>query len=415
MKQNISFDKTVVELSRVIVGVTFAFSGFVKAVDPLGFTYKIQDYLITLNLTEHFSLALPAALFMVVSEFTLGVFLLLGIYRKATTRFIGLFMVFFTPLTLWIALTNPVEDCGCFGDALIISNWQTFYKNVIVLAGTILLIIKWKKISPLFSPITVTLTAVFVVLYGVLFSLHNTYRLPIMDFRSYKIGANIPAQMFVDPDKADIVETIFIYSKDGIEKEFTETDYPWNDSTWTFINMETRLVKEGEKPAIEDFAIESLYQDEAGVWNVGGDITDLVLSDTTFTFLMVSYSLEKMNERNLDRFEEIAKYADDNGYSFYCLTASSSEVVGEWEVKHNTGMQFCHVDERILKTMIRANPGLMLIREGVVINKWGDSKLPSTDNLLNRDSKSGKEAELLISLILFFVPLLILKVTDRKK
>ncbi|MDD4777452.1 MAG: DoxX family protein [Fermentimonas sp.] len=415
MKQNITFDKIVVELSRVIVGATFAFSGFVKAVDPLGFTYKIQDYLITLNLTELFSLALPAAIFMVVAEFALGIFLLLGIYRKVTTHLLGLFMAFFTPLTLWIALTNPVEDCGCFGDALIISNWQTFYKNIILLAGTIFLIIKWRKISPLFSSKTAALTAILVVLYGVLFSLHNTYRLPIMDFRPYKIGANIPAQMFVDPDKADIFETVFIYSKDGVEKEFTETDYPWNDSTWTFINMESRLVKEGEKPAIEDFAIESLYQDEAGVWNIGGDITDLVLSDTTHTFLMVSYSLEKMNLRNLDRFIEIANYADDNGYPFYCLTASSSNVVGEWEAQHNTGLQFCHADERALKTMIRANPGLMLIKEGTVINKWDDSKVPSSDNLFDRDTKSGKDTEILISLILFFVPLLIIKVTDRKK
>ena len=151
MKRSVTFKKMVVELSRVIVGATFMFSGFVKAVDPLGFTYKIQDYLIELNLTELFSLAFPAAVIMVVAEFALGVLLLLGIYRKATTHLIGLFLLFFTPFTLWVALTNPVKDCGCFGDALIISNWQTFYKNLILLAGIVFLIINWKKITPLYS------------------------------------------------------------------------------------------------------------------------------------------------------------------------------------------------------------------------------------------------------------------------
>lgn len=415
MKQKIVLEKIIVELSRVIVGATFAFSGFVKAVDPLGFTYKMQDYLISLNLEGLFSIALPLAIIMVVAEFVLGVFLLLGINSKVTTRLIGLFMVFFTPLTFWIALTNPVADCGCFGDALVISNWVSFYKNIILFAGIAFLVIKWKKITPLFSAKKAIIASFFIILYGLLFSLHNTYNLPIIDFRPYKIGANIPDQMFVDPDKADIYETIFIYSKDGVEKEFSESDYPWNDSSWIFIDMETRLVKEGIKPAIEDFAIESLYLDESGEWSVGGDITDLILSDTTYTFIMVSYSLEKMSERYLPRFNDIVNYADEKGYPFYLLTASSTNSVKEWEAKHNTGVQFCHADERTLKTMIRANPGLMLIKEGTVINKWDDSKVPSPENLLIKKPDQGKGTELLISIILFFVPLLILKVSYRKK
>ena len=370
--------KFLVELSRVIVGATFLFSGFLKAVDPLGFTYKIEDYLIELGLMGFFPLALPAAVFMVTAEFSLGVFLLLGIYRKWTVRLIGLFMLFFTPLTLWIAIANPVEDCGCFGDAFIISNWQTFYKNLVLLAGTILLFVKWRQITPLFSKKMAPAAALFTLLVGVLFSLHNVYRLPVLDFRPYKIGANIPQQMFVDPEKADVLETVFIYSKDGVEKEFTEEDYPWNDSTWTFVDMKTKLVKEGEKPAIEDFAVEALYYDEtAGSWDIGGDITDIILSDPSYTFLMVAYSLEKMNLRHLERFREVNRYAAENGYSFYLLTSSSADVVGEWEQHHRTGFQFCHADERVLKTMIRANPGLMLLKEGTVINKWDDSKVPN--------------------------------------
>ena len=360
-----------VELFRLIVGVTFLFSGFVKAVDPLGFTYKIEDYLIELGLTGFFPLALPVAIFMVTAEFALGVFLLLGVYRKWTVRLIMLFMLFFTPLTMWIAIANPVEDCGCFGDAFVISNWQTFYKNIILLAGAILLLLKWEQISPLFSRKMAPVAGLLTLLFGVLFSLHNVYRLPVFDFRPYKVGANIPQQMFVDPEKADVLETVFIYSKDGIEQEFTEENYPWNDSTWTFVDMKTKLVKEGEKPAIEDFALEALYYDEAtDSWDIGGDITDIILSEPSYTFLMVSYSLEKMGLKHLERFREVHRYAGENGYSFYLLTSSSADVVGEWEQHHRTGFQFCHADERVLKTMIRANPGLMLLKEGTVAGKW---------------------------------------------
>ncbi|SFL51159.1 Uncharacterized membrane protein YphA, DoxX/SURF4 family [Porphyromonadaceae bacterium KH3CP3RA] len=369
--------KFLLELSRIIVGVTFVFSGFVKAVDPLGFTYKIEDYLIELGLTGLFPLALPVAVFMVTAEFALGVFLLLGIYRKWTARLITLFMVFFTPLTLWIAIANPVEDCGCFGDAFTISNWQTFYKNVILLAGAILLLLKWRQITPLFSKKMAPVAGLLTLLLGVLFSLHNVYRLPVIDFRPYKIGANIPQQMFVDPEKADVLETVFIYRKDGIEKEFTEENYPWNDSTWTFVDMKTKVVKEGEKPAIEDFAVEALYYDEAtGSWDIGGDITDIILSEPSYTFLMVAYSLDKMSLNHLERFRQVHHYAEENGYSFYLLTSSPTDVVGEWEQHHRTGFQFCHADERVLKTMIRANPGLMLLKEGTVINKWDDSRVP---------------------------------------
>ncbi len=413
-----------VELSRIIVGATFLFSGFVKAVDPLGFTYKIEDYLIELGLTGLFPMALPAAVLMVVSEFSLGVFLLFGIYRKWTVWLIGLFIIFFTPLTLWIAIADPVEDCGCFGDAFTISNWNTFYKNLVLLAGTLLLIVKWKQVTPLFSRKTVLAAALFTLFFGVLFALYNVYRLPVLDFRPYKIGANIPRQMFTDPEKADVLETVFIYSKDGVEKEFSEENYPWNDSTWIFVDMKTKLVKEGEKPAIEDFAVEALYYDETvGSWDIGGDITDIILSDPSYTFLMIAYSLEEMSLGHLDRFREMHRYAAENGYSFHLLTSSASDVVGKWEQQHRTGFQFCHVDERALKTMIRSNPGLILLKEGTVINKWDDRGVPCV-SLLNTGPEKPDPAQVLspettaarrltVAILLFILPLLLLKWTDR--
>lgn len=377
-----SMAKIMIVLSRILVGTTFVFSGLMKAVDPLGFTYKIQDYLVEIGLTALFPLALPVAVLMVTAEFALGIFLLLGIYRKWTTRLILLFMIFFTPLTLWVAIANPVKDCGCFGDAFVISNWQTFYKNLLLLTGAIWLMVKWKRITPLVTKKTALPVAIVTLILAVLFALHNVYRLPVIDFRPYKVGANIPLQMYVDPEKADLYETIFIYSKEGVTKEFNEEDYPWNDSTWTFVDMKTHLVKKGQKPKIEDFSVESLYFDEATAsWQSGGDITDILLSDPSFTFLMVAYSLEEMHMRHLDRFREVARHAAEKGYSFYILTASGPDVVGEWEGQQKTGFQFAHADERTLKTMIRSNPGLMLLKEGTVRGKWDDSKVPTTDKI----------------------------------
>lgn len=416
MERKFNLKKFLIELSRVIVGVTFLFSGFVKAIDPLGFTYKIQDYLINLNLVELFQFALPLAVILVVAEFALGALLLLGLYRKPVTILVALMMIFFTPFTFWVALTNPVEDCGCFGDALVISNWQTFYKNLIIVTGAIVLVVKWKLVTPLFSKQITPFAALFVALFGLLFALHNVYNLPVIDFRPYKKGANIPEQMYIDPEKADVMETVFIYSKDGVEEVFTEENYPWNDSTWTFVDMETRLVQEGVKPAIEDFALGSIYFDEKdGSWNIGGDITDLVLSDTSYTFLMVSYSLDEMNVKHLDKFKKVNRFAVDKGYPFYLLTASSESTVGEWESIHKTGFQFSHADERALKTMTRANPGLILIKEGNVINKWNDSKVPepTSEILLITNPKRDNVVKLLLIAFLFFVPLLLLKKIDR--
>lgn len=415
--------KILVEISRVIVGATFVFSGFVKAVDPLGFTYKMQDYLINFNLTELFPLALPAAIFFVVAEFALGMLLFLGVYRKWTTILVGVMMAFFTPLTLWIALKNPVADCGCFGDALIISNWQTFYKNIVLSVGTILLIMKWRWITPLFSLKTAPLVAVFTVAFGIVFAVYNVYKLPVFDFRPYKIGANIPDNMFVDPAEADVLESVLIYSKDGIEKEFTEDNFPWDDSTWVFVDMKTRVVKEGVKPKIEDFNIESVYFDEsANLWHTGGDITDLLLSDPGYTFWMVAYSLQDMNEKHLTRFKNAQNYARQHNYPFYCLTSSSLEEVEMWEKQHNTDFQFTHADERILKTIIRSNPGLLLVKEGTVINKWDDSRVPAFGEApLNEsnhanppESKTRTATSLLLIVFLFFIPLGLIAWYDKK-
>ncbi|HHU95836.1 MAG TPA: DoxX family protein [Petrimonas sp.] len=414
-----------VESTRLLVGATFLFSGFVKAIDPHGFAYKIEDYLIEFQFVELFPLAMPAAILMVVAEFALGVTLLLGIYRKWTLWLIGLFMLFYTPLTLWIALTNPVEDCGCFGDAFIISNWQTFYKNLVLLLGTLFLLLNWRRMKPLFSCKAAPLVAIFTVVFGFLFSLYNLFYYPIMDFRPYHVGANIPEQMQVDPEKGDLLETIFIYSKEGVEQEFTEENLPWEDSTWTYVDAQTRVVRKGEKPAIEDFTLAAIYRgDSDGEWHAGEDVTDLILSEPSYQLLMIAYSLEGVHEGRLDRFIAAWRYAEAHGYPFYLLTASIPQVVAGWEGRHQTGFQFLQADERELKTMIRSQPGLMLLKGGVVINKWGylgvprfkEMNTPLDDSQLVSppDRKRAEAGRLGITALLFVVPLLLLKGQERR-
>lgn len=406
-----------VMIARLLVGGLFTFSGFVKAVDPLGTAYKIDDYLIEMGLSQLMPLSLPLSLLLVVCEFMLGMMLLLGLWRKVTLRLTGLFLLFFTPLTLWIALTNPVEDCGCFGDAFKISNWETFWKNMVLLAALLLLFLKQESVTPLFGKRMAPAATGWVLLFALLFALHNLNRLPMFDFRPYHIGASIPEQMKVDPELADLYETVFIYQKDGVEKAFTEENYPWNDSTWTFVDMRSRLVREGIKPAIEDFAVMVLYPDTvSGALTVGSDITDQILLEPDWLFLMIAPSLEEMELRYLDQFKLLHRLAEEEGYSFYLLTASPIDVVEAWEELHRTGFRFAIADEKVLKTMIRSNPGLMLLREGVVINKWDDSQLPdslSFDDFMEAPQRADTGRLLMLSLLLL-MPLFLLKWLEKR-
>ncbi|HAC73590.1 MAG TPA: hypothetical protein DEP71_09525 [Porphyromonadaceae bacterium] len=414
--------KFLTELSRIILGITFVFSGFVKAVDPLGFTYKIQDYLVSFNLPGLFHLALPAAVALVVLEFLLGVFLLLGIYRKTTVRLTAVFMAFFIPLTLWIALKNPVKDCGCFGDALIISNWETFYKNIVLGVCAVILLRYSPRITSLFSVGTAWKAGVFTAVFGLAFSIYNVVKLPVFDFRPYHIGANITENMYIDPAKADVVENVFIYSKNGVEQEFTEENYPWNDSTWTFVEMKTKLIQEGERPRIEDFQISALVYDSLLQGFVAGDdITQQLLSDTGYQFLMVSHSLEEMNKSHLDDFRKVAGFAQKNGYDFYCLTSSTVDFIDAWNARNSVGFRFAHTDERVLKTMIRSNPGLLLLSGGTVINKWDDSEVPDFESergkslLKDIGWKMNFWGKLIVILLIFIVPLLLIKLEEFKE
>ena len=354
---------------RFVLAVVFIFSGFVKAIDPLGTQYKIQDYLDAFGWTDVFPESIPfiAAALLGMLEFCLGVYLFFGIRRIIAPRAVVAVMAIMTPLTFWLALDNPVSDCGCFGDAVVLTNWETFGKNVVLLAMS-LVVLKWRKrIFPLATTRFDWLIALYGFLYIFCMTIYCYRHLPIFDFRPYYVGADIRQGMEIPEGKEPTeFETRFVLQKDGVEKEFTLENYP--DSTWTFVDSKTVVKKKGYEPPIHDFSM-IRYED-------GEDITEQVLADERYTFLLVAHQLEQASDSRIDLINELYDYCLEYGYTFYCLTSSSDEDILKWQEDTGAEYPFCLMDNITLKTMVRSNPGLILLKKGVVIHKWNVVDFP---------------------------------------
>lgn len=360
-------------VARTVVGLTFILSGLVKAIDPLGTQYKIQDYLAaippSLSLPDMLTLLMSVSLSMV--EFTLGAFMLTAISRRLTARLTLLFMLVMTAVTVWIYIADPVKDCGCFGDALTLTNLETLLKNIVLLALAALVAWRPTHIGRLMSRSNQMLLGQMLMLTPVALSFWCLYDLPLIDFRPYHIGADIKAGMEI-PEGAEqpVFDTTFIMEKDGERREFTLDNYP--DSTWTFVDSKTVTVKEGYVPPIHDFSITAAD---------GEDITDMVLGREGYTFLLISPDLDKADDQNFGDIDQIYEFCQDNSIPFYCLTASTEKSQQHWQNITGAEYPFCMTDATTLKTMIRSNPGLMLLEKGVVRGKWSHNRLPETTEL----------------------------------
>ena len=380
--------KIAVEIFRVILGLVFIFSGFVKAVDPWGGAYKIQDYFSAFGFPEFNFWALPLSFLQAAVEFGVGVCLLIGIYRRVNTILALLIMLFMTPLTLYLAIANPVTDCGCFGDALVISNWQTFYKNIFLLIAAIIVFIWYRLMLPFFSRRAYFPAALWIYLFILGVSFYCFYYLPVLDFRPYKVGTNIPEKMEI-PENAehDVYEVQLIYSKNGHQKEFTINDYPKGDSTWTFVDSKSRLIKKGFQPPIHDFSITNAD---------GDDITSNILSNPSYAFLLIAHKLNKANDANVDKINDIYDFSKNKGYDFYALTSSLPDEIQDWI--ENTGAEypFCTMDDITLKTIIRSNPGLLLIKEGTIVDMWPNTGLPDIEEVTKLMDENKQEDGLAI-------------------
>lgn len=405
---------TVVNVCRFVLAATFIFSGYVKAIDPLGTLYKLKDYAAAMSLNG----LLPdwalvgVAIALGALEFALGVFMLFAVRRHVVSRITLAFMAAMTVLTLWIFVADPVKDCGCFGDALKLTNGETLLKNIVLIACAAL--VAWRPVdmARFISRSNQWIVRYYTVAYIVITSVYCLYTLPIFDFRPYHVGMNIKQGMEI-PEGAEQpeFESTFLLRKNGETREFTLDNYP--DSTWEYVDTRTVQTKKGYEPPIHDFALTSC--------DTGEDITEQVLTKKGYTFLLVSPRLAVADDSNFGDIDQIYEYAEENGIDFYCVTASANDEIERWRDLTGAEYQFCNADETTLKTMIRSNPGLMLLKDGTIIGKWSHNALPQTDDLtaplqqltIGKAQNDSTTERLLIVLLTFFLPLSALALADR--
>ncbi len=402
-----------VNACRFLLGATFVFSGFVKAIDPIGTQYKLQDYISAVGMGGIVPdiVTLLASVALSALEFSLGVFVLFAIRRHLVSKILVAFMAVMTLITVWIALFNPVKDCGCFGEALRLTNVQTLLKNIVLLAASV--VVAWRplRMYRFLSRSTQWIAINYTILFVLLLSAHCLYHLPLIDFRPYHIGMNIKKGMEIPAGAPQPeFETTFILQKNGVKKEFTLDNYP--DSSWQFVDSKTVQTKEGYVPPIHDFSIQKAD---------GDDITDSVLTAKGYIFLLVSPHLEQADDSNFGDIDLLYEYCQERKIPFYCLTASTKKDIDHWADITGAEYPFCFTDETTLKTIIRSNPGLLLLKDGTIIRKWSHNDLPSSSSLNAPLSKlsigampSTSLGETIMKVVLlFFIPLIILVFADR--
>ena len=404
----------IVNLCRMAIALTFILSGYVKAIDPLGTQYKLNDYAAAMHLSEYIPdwLTLTGAIALAMTEFALGIFMLFAIRRHLVSRLMTAMMVMMTLITVWIFIANPVKDCGCFGDAIKLTNGETLLKNIVLLAAAIVTAMRPLDMARLISKSNQWIVTNYTLVYIVCTSLYCLYALPTFDFRPYHIGANIKKGMEI-PEGAEQpeFETTFILKKNGQTREFTLDNYP--DSTWEFVDSKTIQTRQGYEPPIHDFSLT--------LAETGDDITDDVLSRKGYTFLLISPSLAYADDSNFGDIDQIYEYASEHNIPFYCVTASTDSDINRWRDLTGAEYPFCTADETTLKTIIRSNPGLLLLKDATIIGKWSHNQLPDPDELtaspdklpIGQQPDDGVTGKLIKVLLTFLLPLTLLTIADR--
>lgn len=363
--------KLFVGIARVLVGVLFIFSGFIKLNDPLGFSYKLQEYFgeNVLNLEFLIPFALVIAILLVVFELVLGIMLLIGYLPKFTVWSLLLMIIFFTFLTFYSAYFNKVTDCGCFGDAIPLTPWQSFIKDVILLLLILVLFFNRKYLTPVLVPASHRWIIFLSFMLCFLFAYYVLMHLPVLDFRAYKVGNNIKEEMEMPADaEKPLYEYKWKFEKDGEEVIITNNGaYPQQEGE--FIGVETKQVSEGFVPAITDFQIEK----------DGEDYTDEILEEEK-VLLIVAYDLRKSEADGFIPVKRLSDEAAEKGYRVVGLTSSGEEMRNAVLEQYNLDLEFFQSDETVLKTIVRANPGILTLERGTITQKkhWydgGDIKL----------------------------------------
>jgi uncharacterized membrane protein YphA (DoxX/SURF4 family) len=368
--------------ARIFVGVLFIFSGLIKANDPLGFGYKLEEYFEVFKMDFLSPLATGIAILLCTLEIVLGALLLLGFYRKKVAWGLLVIILFFTLLTFVSAAFKVVTSCGCFGDAIPLTPWQSFFKDIVLLLLIAYIFINRDFIQPLFSKQSTQKTiAIGVSLASVLFGLYTYNFLPIIDFLPYKIGANIPSQMVIPPgEKPDEYQIIYhlVNNKTKEEKDINDKDYLkteiWKDTTWKIVGEPIqKLVKKGYNVKIKDLIINDAS---------GTDYTKEIIENPYYNLVFVAYDLKATNQNAIGDLNALAlNVAQQYNLRSVLLTSNSAQDVESFAKGKKLFTEVFYVDAVPLKSMVRSNPGVLLLKNGVVINKWHYHNVPSFDKL----------------------------------
>ncbi|MBD3582927.1 BT_3928 family protein [Flavobacterium selenitireducens] len=357
----------ITQFSRIFVGILFIISGLIKLNDPVGFGYKLEEYFSepVLNLPFLTPLALAIAVFVVIFEVVLGVMLLFGFKIKFTIWSLLLMIVFFTFLTFYSAYFNKVTDCGCFGDALKLTPWESFTKDIVLLFFILILFFNQKLIRPFLSKNLTNGVVVASFLLCGFMAYWVLNHLPIKDFRAYKVGTDIQKGMeFPEGAERAKIEMVFIYEVGGVKKEFGENDLMNLPADAKFVERIDKVISQGYVPPIHDFTMEL----------DGSDYKDDLLKEPKL-LMFVAYDLKQSNEEGMSKLESIAKGARAKGYKVILMTAGLAEEVDAAKKKYAHSFDYYFCDATTLKTIERANPSLVVVKKGVIGQKlhWRDS------------------------------------------
>lgn len=359
------------------VGVFFIFSGVVKAIDPLGTAYKMMDYFNEFNMGFMEPLTVSFAVFMIVLEIALGFALILNVAQTLTLFLYTGMILFFTFLTGYTSYTGHVTDCGCFGDFLKLEPIISFSKDVVLTVLIVILILQRRYLKGLFSGMAASGTVGLVAVASLFFCLSNfVWDLPIIDFRPYAIGKNIPEQMTVAEADKGITEYEFIYKnkETGEQKQFKQTEMPKGEEKqkWEFVERIDIVIKKGKDPKINNFRLEDAD---------GYVMNDDILLDPNYVFFVVAYNLDKTHKEAFEKLNTLAAAAEKDGYRFFATTNATWEQIEEFRHDVQAAYPFYVGDATFLKTINRSNPGLMIIKNGTVVGQWHHRHLPTYEEL----------------------------------
>lgn len=369
---------------RIAVGLLFIFSGLIKANDPLGFSYKLEEYFEVFHITFLNNLALTSAILLCALEMLLGFALLIGVRSVKVAWGLLLLIIFFGFLTFYSAFFKVVQTCGCFGDAIPLTPWQSFSKDMVLLVLVAVLFVNRTKIKPLFSAKTGDKWLIGTAIFSVGFGLFTYNFMPFIDFLPYKIGANIAEEMKTPPGAPqDIFEVTYHLKnkKTGATKVMNDKDYLstniWKDANWEIVgDPENKLIKKGFEPKIRDLAIQDAQRN---------DYTKELLSSPYYSLIIVAYDLDKTNDEAINRLNALAINVTQNfNIRTILLTSNAAPSAQAFAKAHKLVSEIFYADGVPLKTMIRSNPGLILLKNGVIVNKWHYHSVPKYDDLAKK-------------------------------